>query len=117
MTATSANMSVAMMFMSRTSNGAEVMAPPRVARACRRCTPRGCSLAWGGPALRSYPASDGSLRVERGRGQHLQAEILVRDARRTRRHRHQRVTRHARRGVQFQQERLAVARADHDVGT
>src|SRR5690606_27545622 len=55
-------------------------------------------------------------RVERGSGEQLHAQLFVARARGLGRHRHQRMRGHARRGVELDQEGLAVARADHQVG-
>src|SRR5262245_23363698 len=91
MSANSANTRVAVTFMSLTSKGTGLSAMSLF----RTCV----------------------ARVERRRSEHPQAEFFVRDARRARRHRDERMAGHARRCVHLQQERLAVAGADHQVGT
>src|SRR5215211_2130513 len=39
----------------RSARAEILIGPPRWALACLRCLPRGRSLAWGGPALLSWP--------------------------------------------------------------
>ena len=54
--------------------------------------------------------------VERGGLQNLDAKVFIRHAGGSRRHRHQRVARHAGRGIDLQQIGLARRLVDHHVG-
>ena len=112
---------------SRTAAGAPARAAPSPAssdrgddaRARRRSRssgarrPAAASSSAGGRARRPCGQAPGrgasAAGVERRAGEQLQAERLVADAGGARRHRHQRVRGHARRGVHLEQEGLAVA--------